>query len=92
MLMAENPKMGSRAPSTLGGSPVVLALYVTDTDKAYQRALDAGANPIAPPKDMFWGDRYAQVSDPDGHIWSIATHTKDPSPAELSAAVLVACN
>jgi len=22
------------------------------------------------PVDMFWGDRFAQVSDPFGHLWS----------------------
>jgi len=25
---------------------------------------------------MFWGDRYGQVSDPFGHVWSIATPIK----------------
>ena len=23
------------------------------------------------PENMFWGDRYAQVKDPFGHLWSI---------------------
>ena len=91
MLMAENQKMGSRSPATLGGTPVVLALYVTDVDKSYKRAIDAGAKSIAPPKDMFWGDRYSQVSDLEGHIWSIAMHIKDPTPAVLSAAMKAEC-
>jgi hypothetical protein len=25
-----------------------------------------------PPEDMVWGDRYAKVTDPFGHEWSIS--------------------
>ena len=32
-----------------------------------------------PVMDMFWGERYGQLRDPFGHIWSIATQTK-PEP------------
>lgn len=31
---------------------------------------------------MFWGDRVGQVNDPYGNHWTIATHTRDVSPAE----------
>jgi len=34
--------------------------------------------------DMFWGDRFGQVSDPFGHIWSLATHKEDVSPDEMA--------
>jgi hypothetical protein len=36
-----------------------------------------------PLADMFWGDRYAQLEDPFGHHWSVATHTRDLSPQEI---------
>ncbi len=36
--------------------------------------------------DTFWGDRYGQLKDPYGHIWSIATHQKDVSPEEMEKA------
>ena len=39
-----------------------------------------------PPSDMFWGDRYGRLTDPFGHIWSIATHKKDMTPAEMAEA------
>ena len=26
---------------------------------------------------MFWGDRFGTITDPYGHLWSIATHTRD---------------
>ena len=35
------------------------------------------------PADMFWGDRYAQVSDPFGHSWSLGTHIRDVGEEEL---------
>jgi hypothetical protein len=34
---------------------------------------------------MFWGDRYGMVTDPFGHIWSIATHKRDMTPEEMQA-------
>jgi PhnB protein len=57
-------------------SGVTLHLQVDDTDAWFQRAVDAGATSKMPPEDMFWGDRYAQVTDPFGHIWSIGTPVK----------------
>jgi hypothetical protein len=36
-----------------------------------------------PLSDMFWGDRYGQVTDPFGHSWSLATHKEDVLPEEL---------
>jgi PhnB protein len=32
---------------------------------------------------MFWGDRMAQVKDPFGNQWSIATHVEDVPPEEM---------
>lgn len=83
MLAAENEQWGSKSPLLLGGTPVVLSLYVENCDASFDRAVKAGAKPIMPPTDMFWGDRYAQVSDPFGHTWSIATHTHDYTPEQI---------
>ena len=85
MMAEENPAFNSKSPSTLGGSPVALHLYVEDADKVFKQAVDAGAKAEMPPQDMFWGDRYGKVTDPDGHSWSIATHVKDLSPEEIMA-------
>jgi uncharacterized glyoxalase superfamily protein PhnB len=52
----------------------------------FQRAVAAGATVKMPPMDMFWGDRYAQVTDPFGQRWSIGTHVKDVAPEEMEAA------
>ena len=49
------------------------------------QAVAAGARITMPLADMFWGDRYAKLKDPFGHQWSLATHQRDLSPAEIQA-------
>ena len=39
---------------------------------------------MMPPADMFWGDRYAVLSDPFGHAWAMATHIEDVSPEDMA--------
>jgi PhnB protein len=56
--------------------PMVL-LYVPDVDATYERALAAGATSLRQPADQSYGDRNAQVKDPLGNIWFIATPIKD---------------
>lgn len=60
-----------------------LHLYVEDADKAWKRALDAGAQVVTPIQDQFWGDRYGVVSDKWGNRWGIATHKEDVPEAEM---------
>lgn len=87
MLADDFPEYGGFGPKALKGSPVTLHLYSPDTDAAFKQAVDAGATPRMPPTDMFWGDRYAQVTDPFGHNWAIATHIKDMTPEEMAEAM-----
>lgn len=54
-------------------SPAFLYVYVPDTDLAFRRALDAGAEAIEPPADLPYGDRRAMVRDPWGNHWQLAT-------------------
>jgi len=63
---------------------------VQDADKAFQRAVKAGATVKMPIADMFWGDRYGMVSDPFGHSWSIATHKQDLTPQQIMEAAKTA--
>jgi uncharacterized glyoxalase superfamily protein PhnB len=86
MLNDEFPAMGSKGPTSIGGSPVTLNLYVQDVDKAFERAVKAGATVKMPVADMFWGDRYGMLADPFGHLWSIATHKQDLTPEQIMAA------
>ena len=83
MLTDEFPEMGGFGPKSLRGSPVVIHLYVENVDAVVKQAVKAGAKITMPVADMFWGDRYAQLEDPFGHRWSVATHTRDLTPQEI---------
>jgi len=83
MLADEQPDMGCKAPTSLGGTTGSLFLYVQDADAAFKRAVDAGAKAVMAPADMFWGDRFGQVEDPFGHRWGFATHKEDLTPEEI---------
>ena len=87
MLVDENRAYGMLGPKAVGGTPVTIHLYVDDVDTVYQRAVDAGAKAKMPPADMFWGDRYGVLEDPFGHHWSIATHKREVSAAEMQQAM-----
>ena len=82
-LADEAPDWGCVGPQTLKGSSVTIHLYVPDCDAAYDRAVKAGATASMPLQDMFWGDRYGKITDPFGHVWSLATHKEDLSPDEI---------
>jgi PhnB protein len=78
------PEMqGMRAPSTLGGTPVNLYLLVENSDQVFAKAVKLGATALMPVVDQFWGDRAGMLIDPFGHCWMVATHTSDPTPAEM---------
>lgn len=83
MLVDEVPEWKCFGPKTLKGSPVTLHLYVPDVDASFAQAVAAGATATMPVTDTFWGDRYGQVQDPFGHNWSIATHQRDLSDAQI---------
>jgi PhnB protein len=83
MLADEFPGMGTPAPQTLGGTPVVINYYVEDVDALYKQAVDAGAKVTMPLADQFWGDRYGQVVDPFGHTWALGSHVEDVAPEEM---------
>ena len=49
-----------------------LHLQVDDVDAWWARAVEAGAEIVLPLQLMFWGDRYGQLRDPFGVMWSLA--------------------
>ncbi len=83
MLAEENTEWGNLSPTTIGGNPITLWLYVKDVETTFQQALDAGATEIMPIADQFYGDRSGTIMDPYGYKWSIATHTKDVSFTDM---------
>jgi len=73
-----------KSAKTLGNSPVVLNLYVTDdVDGLFKQAEVAGATVAMPLANQFWGDRYGQIVDPFGHRWALGQHVEDVAPAEM---------
>ena len=84
MLADEYPQMGYRSPKSLGGTAVSIMIYVEDVDTVYQRALDAGATEVKPLQDQFYGDRSGTLTDPFGHVWTVATHKEDVTMEEMN--------
>ena len=83
MLADESPEIGFRSPTAIGGTPVILSVYVEDVDNVVARAQEAGATVLRPVETQFYGDRSGQFEDPFGHRWSVATHVEDVSPDEM---------
>jgi PhnB protein len=84
MLADEFPGMGCGSAKTLGGSPVVLNLYVQeDVDGLFNQAVGAGGTVVMPLANQFWGDRYGQIKDPFGHLWALGQHVEDVAPEEM---------
>jgi PhnB protein len=83
MLADEHPDVGALSPGSVGGTPVTIHLYVEDVDATFARATAAGARVTRPLADQFYGDRLGVLTDPFGHVWSVATHREDVSEEEL---------
>jgi PhnB protein len=79
----EMPMSIAKAPKSLGGTTSAISLYVPNADATFKTAVAAGAKVNMPLGDQFWGDRYGQITDPDGHLWEIATHKEDLTPDEM---------
>ena len=54
-----------------------LNLMVTDIDRWFQRAVDAGCQVKQPVQKMFWGARYAALEDPFGVSWGLNEAPQD---------------
>jgi PhnB protein len=84
MLNDDFPEMGS-LPIAQGNWPLRINLYVPDADAQWNQALAAGCTVVFPLQDQFWGDRYGQVRDPQGFVWSIATRKEHLTREEMNA-------
>lgn len=66
----------SDAPESLGGSPVVLQLFVSDAAATLRSLQEAGASTMFPLQDLL-GERMARVRDPFGHLWLLRERVED---------------
>lgn len=87
----EDAKNVPEAGTAPGCAPVSVHLYVDDVDSVFEQAIKSGASVIMEPQDMFWGDRYARLTDPSGHQWSIATQKFEMTPEEMAKAMEQFC-
>jgi PhnB protein len=86
MLADEFPELGVLSPLSIGGTATVLHLYTNDVDALWKRAVDTGAEVRQPLQDVFWGERYGQITDPFGHRWGLAQHLRDVPRKEIQQA------
>src|SRR5215212_3725851 len=84
MLADPFPQSSTRPPKELGGTSASVFMYVEDVDAVVKRAVDAGATVTMEVADQFWGDRFGTITDPFGHVWSVATHVEDVPPEEMA--------
>jgi PhnB protein len=67
----ESPEHLNFSPESLGGGTARMVLTVNDPDRAFDRALAAGATSVVPVTDQPYGWRVGRIVDPFGHHWEI---------------------
>ena len=71
-LHEEMPRPGAeRAPGSLGGTTVVLGVFLDNPDELMDSALAAGARLLSAMKDYEYGYRQGSLEDPFGHQWTL---------------------
>ena len=91
VFMDEIPELAAtesrfHSPDRLNGTSVSLHLQVADAELVWRQALNAGALPIIPLAEQFWGELYGRLKDPFGHEWTIAQLLQILGSAEVENA------
>ena len=76
MINDDFPEM-NEGRATAQPAASVMHLQVEDAEAAWKQAMEAGAEVRFPLGDQFWGDRYGQIVDPFGFVWSIGMTIKN---------------
>ena len=70
---------GVLSPKSTGSTSSSIHIQVSEgLDELFASAVAAGAESGMEPQDMFWGDRFAMLTDPSGHKWSIGMSVANP--------------
>jgi uncharacterized glyoxalase superfamily protein PhnB len=77
------PEYGFRGPQGTGNTSVTIHLHVANADEMAQRACEAGATMLRPPKDEFYAERSCRLRDSFGHEWSLGHHIEDVTREEI---------
>jgi PhnB protein len=70
-------------PRVTGACTASLHIFTDDNKAVLRRAVEAGAEVVQPPTEMFYGANSASVRDPYGHVWVLLTWKQDLEPAEM---------
>ena len=84
-IMLGHPGPSYRSPRDVGAVTQFIHVYVDDVDAHFAHAKEAGAEVLSVPEDKPYGDRSYDAADPEGHLWTFATHTRDVPPEEWGA-------
>jgi PhnB protein len=70
-------------PRAVGRCTAGLHIFLDDNETLLRRAVEAGAEEVQPPTDMFYGANSASVRDPFGHVWVLLSWKEDLDPDEM---------
>lgn len=82
-LTTEVQEWGLLAPRTVGGSPILLKLTVTDARQVRDRTVEAGADEVVPVEDRPYSRCEGRLRDPFGHLWIISHVSEDLTDDEI---------
>lgn len=71
-LTEEVKDWGLLSPKSLGGSPLLLHLTVSDPDELANAMVVKGAEIVISIEDRDYGKREGRVADPFGHLWILS--------------------
>ncbi|WP_436775374.1 VOC family protein [Yinghuangia sp. YIM S09857] len=74
---------GDPSPTTLGGSPVIMAVDAADPDATAEAMVRGGATVVFPVTDHDYGQRGGRVADPFGHLWMVFRTSEDLTPEQI---------
>ena len=77
MLASVWDELGAVSQTQQRGISQQIYFYVDQIDEHFARAKKAGATIIAPPENMFYGDRVYRAKDLEGHSWVFGEHIED---------------
>ena len=72
LLVEEQRAWHNHAPTSLGGTSVLLTLDVDDVDAVGERLAQAGAKVVFAIADHAYGKREGRFVDPFGHMWIVS--------------------
>lgn len=73
---------GEQAAPTPGAVTHIIKVRVEDADRAFARAVAAGARPLQEPVTYEYGERTGLVQDLAGHRWELSQTVRDVEPEE----------